>query len=76
MNRTNIFTMMAAALALGSLNECTKLDTDFRANRKRGKKGSGRGGYHPPRHERARRWKKAFGGLATPGLRGSAFELK
>lgn len=39
----------------------------------RKKNGGGRGGFAPPRHARARAWKKAFGGVCVPRIDNTQF---
>lgn len=70
-NKVSLLAMLAS-LAFGSPQWC-KLDADFRSNRKRKKKGAGRGGFHPPRHASARAWKKAFGGICAPRIDATQF---
>jgi len=66
--KSKIALMAALAASLFGTYEYEKLNTDFRTQRKRRKKGSGRGGFRPPRHARAKAFKKTFGGLAVPRI--------
>ncbi len=61
-----------ACMAFGTI-EYHKADAQFRTQRKRKKKGAGRGGFHPPRHARANAHKKVFGGICGPRIDATQF---
>lgn len=73
MKKQNIFAAMLAMLTIGNVFEFRKQEAAFRDQRARKKKGAGRGGFHPPRHARARAHKRVFGGICGPRIDATQF---
>ena len=71
--KQNIFAAMLSMLSIGNHTEYAKHEAMFRQNRSRKKKGGGRGGFHPPRHARAKAHKRAFGGICGPRIDATQF---